>query len=144
MNDFLQPRQLMVDPAVLTRLREELQPDIGFCENFVQDYLALLSVRLDRLRRAVETMDHEAAMDAVLSLKTSSQMVGACRLGDLAGELEVELRAKASGTAAYTANKVRDVLEGIDACTAGTITGLSNTDTASAKNADRSRNHALQ
>jgi histidine phosphotransfer protein HptB len=47
------------------------------------------------LRLALTTGDLEGSMDAVLSLKTSSQMVGAERLAGLALDLENEIRAEA-------------------------------------------------
>lgn len=124
MNESPHPRHPLVDPAVLARLRDELQPGSGICEVFVNNYIALLPLRLDRLHRAVESMDTEAAMDAVLSLKTSSLMVGACRLGALAGDLEAELQDACARPAPPT-SAVRNVLETIDACTAATLAGLS-------------------
>lgn len=124
MNESLHPRHPLVDPAVLARLSDELQPGSGICEVFVNDYIALLPLRLDRLHRAVESLDLKAAMDAVLSLKTSSLMVGACRLATLAGVLESELR-DACARPAPAASAVRNVLETIDACTAATVAGLS-------------------
>ena len=84
--------QPYVDPAVLQTLRCELEPDPDYCVVFVNSYIQQLPRRLDRLRHAVEAMDLDAAMDAVLSVKTSSQMVGAAYLGMLADELETILR----------------------------------------------------
>ncbi|MCA4133935.1 Hpt domain-containing protein [Arthrobacter sp. M4] len=51
-----------------------------------------LPVRINRLHSALCSADSHAAMDAVLSLKTSSRMVGAVCLGSLASELETQLR----------------------------------------------------
>jgi histidine phosphotransfer protein HptB len=85
MNESPPPRRPLVDPAVLGGLRDELQPGSGTGEVFVNNYIALLPRRLDRLLWAVESMDLEAAMDALLTLKTASLMVGACRMGSRAG-----------------------------------------------------------
>lgn len=90
-------RQPLVDHAVLARLRSDLQPDPGACDSFIRNYIRLLPHRLDNLSRAAESMDADAAMDAVLSLKTSSMMVGASRLGVLAGDLEQRLRMSPTG-----------------------------------------------
>jgi HPt (histidine-containing phosphotransfer) domain-containing protein len=49
--------------------------------------------RNERLRLTLTTGDLEGALDAVLSLKTSSQMAGAERLAGLALDLEQSIRA---------------------------------------------------
>lgn len=82
----------LLDPAVLDRLREELDDDAGVWTVFVQTFIAFLPHRTERLRLALTTGDPAGAMDAVLSLKTSSQMVGAERLAALALNLERALR----------------------------------------------------
>ncbi|UEL29355.1 Hpt domain-containing protein [Pseudarthrobacter sp. L1SW] len=88
------PRPL-VDQSVLDRLREELEEDEGYCRVFVGNFIEYLPQRIGRLRLALTTGDLEGSVDAVLSLKTSSQMVGAERLAGLATELEVEIRTEA-------------------------------------------------
>lgn len=88
------PRPL-VDQSVLDRLREELEEEEGYSRVFVGNFIEYLPQRLARLRLALTTGDLDGSMDAVLSLKTSSQMVGAERLAGLALELENEIRAKA-------------------------------------------------
>lgn len=85
----------LVDQAVLDRLREELEDDEGYFRMFVADFIQCLPQRISRLRLALTTGDLDGSMDAVLSLKTSSQMVGAERLAGLAIELESEIRTKA-------------------------------------------------
>lgn len=125
MNESPHPDRPLVDPAILARLRDELQPGPGICEVFINDYIALLPRRLNRLHQAVECMDLKAAMDAVLSLKTSSLMVGASCLGSLAAELESELRSAGPGPGtAPPASAFLTTLETIGARAAGTIAGL--------------------
>lgn len=80
MEGSVDDRRPFVDPAVLEILRRELEPDSEYCVVFVNNYIQQLPLRLDRLRQAVETMDLGSAMDAVLSVKTSSQMVGTAYL----------------------------------------------------------------
>lgn len=82
----------LLDSTVLDRLRLELDYDDGVWKVFIQDFVAHLPSRMERLRLALTTGDAVTAKDAVLSLKTSSQMVGAERLADVALDLERSLR----------------------------------------------------
>jgi HPt (histidine-containing phosphotransfer) domain-containing protein len=82
----------LVDPSVLDRLRDELADDEGYCTVFVSNFIDYLPVRIGKLRVALTTGDLPGAVDAVLSIKTSSQMVGAERLAGLAIDLERSIR----------------------------------------------------
>jgi HPt (histidine-containing phosphotransfer) domain-containing protein len=82
----------LLDQAVLERLRTELEDDDGVWKVFVQNFIEHLPNRTEKLRLTLTTGDLTGAMDAVLSLKTSSQMVGAERLARLAMDLERSLR----------------------------------------------------
>lgn len=82
----------LLDPAVLDRLRTELDDDDGVWKVFVQNFIEHLPHRTEKVRLTLTTGDLSGAMDAVLSLKTSSQMVGAERLAGLAMDLERSLR----------------------------------------------------
>jgi HPt (histidine-containing phosphotransfer) domain-containing protein len=82
----------LVDPTVLTELQAELGGDQAIISTFVRNYVDLLPWRVDRLHHALEKFDIEDAMDAVLSLKTSSHMVGAICMSRLATELEISIR----------------------------------------------------
>ncbi|GKV72808.1 hypothetical protein NCCP2145_21890 [Pseudarthrobacter sp. NCCP-2145] len=87
----------LVDRSVLDRLGKELDDDgEGYTRIFVANFITCLPGRIERLRLALTTGDLEAAVDAVLSLKTSSQMVGAERLAVLVMDLEAEMRGEAS------------------------------------------------
>ncbi|WP_426998425.1 Hpt domain-containing protein [Pseudarthrobacter sp. N5] len=122
--DFLQP---LVDPTVLRRLRAELDPDEDYCRIFVRNYMEQLPSRISRLRWALRSGDLEAAMDAVLSLKTSSQMVGACCLGGIADELESALKKfpDSANPASTTLSRLGSTfLRRIDQCSGGTVTCL--------------------
>ncbi|MFC9770266.1 MULTISPECIES: Hpt domain-containing protein [unclassified Pseudarthrobacter] len=72
---------------MLDRLRLELDDDVGWLL-FLENFLSHLPRRIEKLRSGVFTADYEACMDAVLSLKISSQMVGAECLAGLAAELQ--------------------------------------------------------
>lgn len=56
--------------------------------SFASDFARLWRVRYQNLAAAVERRDAVAALDTILSLRTSSAMVGAVRLEYLAGQLE--------------------------------------------------------
>ncbi|BCW20212.1 hypothetical protein NtRootA9_29200 [Arthrobacter sp. NtRootA9] len=79
-----------VDPAVLARLRVELDDDEGWFL-FLRNFIDHLPRRIDKLRRGLAGADYEVAMDAVLSLKISCQMVGAERLAGMALQLQQSL-----------------------------------------------------
>jgi HPt (histidine-containing phosphotransfer) domain-containing protein len=78
----------LLDPAALDRLRDELDDDEGVWKVFVRNFIAQLPQRTEKLRLALTTGDLPGSLDAVLSLKTSSQMVGAERLAQFALGLE--------------------------------------------------------
>jgi HPt (histidine-containing phosphotransfer) domain-containing protein len=83
----------LLDKAVLERLRSDLDDDEGVWQVFIQDFIANLPHRIQKVRLTFTTGDTSGALDAILSLKTSSQMVGAERLAGLALDLERALRA---------------------------------------------------
>ncbi|ASN19233.1 Hpt domain-containing protein [Arthrobacter sp. YN] len=92
MSEYDECTDSLVDRTVLTELQAELGGDHAIISAFVRNYVALLPWRVSRLHRALENLDMEDAMDAVLSLKTSSHMVGAICMNRLATELEISLR----------------------------------------------------
>mgnify|MGYP003575284820 CR=1 FL=1 len=92
MSEYDECTDSLVDRTVLTELQAELGGDHAIISAFVRNYVALLPWRVSRLHRALENLDMEDAMDAVLSLKTSSHMVGAICMNRLATELEISFR----------------------------------------------------
>ena len=85
------PPQPLLDHVVLERLREDLR-EFEVWRVFVQNFIEALPLRVEKLRVALTTGDAVGARDAVLSLKTASQMVGAERLAALAADLEAAQR----------------------------------------------------
>lgn len=81
----------LVDAAVLAELEDELAGS-GLAQRFARDYAAMWDVRLARLGTAVLSRDGDSALDAVISLKISSAMVGGVRLAKLAELLEGLIR----------------------------------------------------
>lgn len=81
----------LVDAAVLEELEEELA-GTGLAQRFARDYAAMWDQRYTRLAAAVEEHDGDSALDAAISLKISSAMVGGTRLARLAELLEAMIR----------------------------------------------------
>jgi hypothetical protein len=71
----------------------ELGPGAGAMDRFVVDYLQLLDGRLDSISRCLADCDIEGARVAVLSLESSSKMLGgtslAARLTELRSQLDL-------------------------------------------------------
>ncbi|UKA50935.1 Hpt domain-containing protein [Arthrobacter sp. FW305-123] len=97
MSEYDECTDALVDRTVLTGLQAELGGDHVIIATFVRNYVELLPWRVHRLHRALEKLDIEDAMDAVLSLKTSSHMVGAKCMNRLATELEISIRLLPNG-----------------------------------------------
>ncbi|MBT2248097.1 Hpt domain-containing protein [Arthrobacter sp. BHU FT2] len=115
----------MVDPSVLERLRTELEDCAGYTQVFVANYVRCLPGRVERLRVALTTGDWAGSFDAVLSLKTTSQMVGAELLASLALELEAELRSAASADPAVALPQIATRFLGpLNRCSTRTIRSL--------------------
>ena len=81
----------LIDAAVLDELEDELAGS-GLAQRFARDYAAMWDQRLSRLGAAVDSQDEDSALDAVISLKISSDMVGGVRLARLAELLEAMIR----------------------------------------------------
>lgn len=81
----------LVDAAVLAELEDELAGS-GLAQSFARDYAAMWDQRYTRLAQAVTSQDSAAALDAVISLKITSVMVGGLRLAKLAELMETLIR----------------------------------------------------
>lgn len=81
----------LVDAAVLEELEDELAGS-GLAQRFARDYAAMWDQRYARLAAAVDEQDSASALDAVISLKITSAMVGGLRLAKLAELLESVIR----------------------------------------------------
>jgi hypothetical protein len=85
------PELPLLDAAVLHDMEEHLgRPDLAW--NFANDYAGMWVERQRSLVDSVEREDRTAALEAVISLKVSSAMVGGLRLARLAEALEAALR----------------------------------------------------
>jgi HPt (histidine-containing phosphotransfer) domain-containing protein len=75
----------------LDELGATLHPAVA--RRFAVGYEQMLAGRVDRIINALQHQDADKAMDAVLSLKTSSSMVGALALAELCATLQRHLDA---------------------------------------------------
>ena len=81
----------LVDPAALQDLGVQLEsPSVA--KGFARDYAKMWDQRYNALASALDRRDQAGSLEAVLSLKTSSAMVGGVQLTRLAGELEAAVR----------------------------------------------------
>ncbi|RNL59168.1 Hpt domain-containing protein [Arthrobacter oryzae] len=81
----------LLDLAVLENLADELgSPEIA--RKFAQGYAGLWGQRHRRLMESLDRADLPMALDAALSLKVTSAMVGGLRLARLAEKLETTIR----------------------------------------------------
>ena len=103
----------LVDLAVLAHLERQLN-DPSPAKAFARDYIAGFEGRYLRLTTAIGDRDVSAALDAALSLRNSSAMVGAARLSAMAAEFEVAVTA-------FELDTARDILPAIERCGLDTI-----------------------
>lgn len=81
----------LVDSGILEDLEEELNGS-ELAVRFARDYAAMWDQRYARLALAVENQDRASALDAIISLRITSAMVGGVRLARLAEMLETVIR----------------------------------------------------
>ncbi|WP_427006578.1 Hpt domain-containing protein [Pseudarthrobacter sp. H2] len=81
----------LVDPATLQELGAQLDNPV-VANDFARDYARMWDHRYRSLAAALDRGDAAGSLDAVLSLKISSAMVGGLCLAGLAGELEDAIR----------------------------------------------------
>lgn len=81
----------LVDSGILEDLEDELNGS-ELALRFARDYAAMWDQRYSRLALAVENQDRTSALDAIISLRITSAMVGGLRLARLAEMLETVIR----------------------------------------------------
>jgi hypothetical protein len=106
----------LLDLSVLHRLEDELG-DPSIARTFANEYINIWDKRIQYLMRSVEHNDPDAAMDAVLSVRNSSFMVGASRLAQLAADFQRIIQdgdvASAQARAEYLAEVGKATMEAI-------------------------------
>lgn len=81
-----------IDVSRIRGLTRELTNDASACARFIDDYIAAWEHRQARVSTAVDRPVIDDALAALLSLSTSSAMLGADRLSDAARALYAESR----------------------------------------------------
>lgn len=81
----------LLDPAILQELEQQLDGS-ELALRFARDYAAMWDQRCAKLAAAVQNQDLDDALDAVISLRITSAMVGGLRLARLADILEGLIR----------------------------------------------------
>lgn len=79
-----------IDADRITRLAVDLG-DLQACVRFVDDFVGSLSARIERVQRAVDRGDLDDALASLLSVSTSSAMIGAGILSAAARDLHTEV-----------------------------------------------------
>ena len=97
----------LVDPAALQELGSQLDSP-AVAKGFARDYTKMWDQRYHSIAESLDSGDDAAALDAVLSLKTSSAMVGGVRLAELARELEDAIRLRDSDLARLLLHEVAE------------------------------------
>lgn len=103
-------------PLVSLQVLRALEEDLGDAETgriFVENFIEMWSIRIGRLTVAIRMMDRAAAMDATLSIKISSVMVGASRLAMLGEEMQHLVR---DAVALRTWSDAKFLVSEIDTC----------------------------
>lgn len=80
-----------IDGDRIVRLARDLVGDVRSCLRFIDDFMAASPERIARVRRAAHLGIHDDALASLLSLATSSSMVGAESLARAARELHAEV-----------------------------------------------------
>lgn len=81
----------LLDSGILEDLEKQLNGPV-LAVRFARDYAAMWDQRYSRLAAAVDSQDRASALDAAISLKITSAMVGGVRLARLAETLEHVIR----------------------------------------------------
>ena len=103
-------RDLLIDPRLLARLREELGDD-ATCADIVKIFLTDAPQHLQALLDCGGRSDHEALRRATHKLKGSSQIMGAQRLAARCVRIEELLRADDPAGLAAVLRELPDLLD---------------------------------
>lgn len=98
----------LVDATILQELEEQLDGS-ELALRFARDYATMWDQRCAKLAAAAQNQDMAGALDAVISLKITSAMVGGLRLARLAELLEVVIRQGNFGQGQVLMKRVAEV-----------------------------------
>ncbi|MDP9696785.1 UNVERIFIED_ORG: HPt (histidine-containing phosphotransfer) domain-containing protein [Arthrobacter globiformis] len=80
----------VLDSSALQDLKDDAGEDVA--QAFIEDYLLTLVARAARIFKTFARGDLEESLDAVVSLRTSSEMAGAGRIASYCRGLETALK----------------------------------------------------
>lgn len=81
----------LLNEEVLQDLEQQLDGS-AIARNFSRDFINIWDDRYSKLADAITGGDEDASLDAVLSVKITSMMLGATRLAEIAKDLERVIR----------------------------------------------------
>lgn len=99
----------LLDQSALDGLLASLDHDEDAVDGFVATFVGNWPDRLHRTAASLAASDRAALYDCALSIKVSSQMIGAARLSGCAGELESLIRSDRLETASVLLQTLRSV-----------------------------------
>ncbi|GAA3323797.1 Hpt domain-containing protein [Paeniglutamicibacter sulfureus] len=108
--------QPLVDFAVLRELEQQVD-DPSIVVDFVHDFVDLWKSRYERLAQALELLDPDTALDALISIRTAAAMAGAVRLAGVAREMGEAVKRGDEAAAV-------DLLPGLEVCGQQTLLQL--------------------
>lgn len=106
----------LLDLTAIQTLEDQLDNPL-IARTFVRDFTRLWERRHAALAAAIGSYNTVAALEAVLSLKTSSTMVGGVRLALMAGQIENVIRSR-------DVREAQALLAGIEECGDATVAEL--------------------
>ena len=107
MSTMTMTRPPPVCTETLSSLEESLLGERTLCLQFVYRYIDMWPHRFERIYDAVMASHSDDAMDAALSLRSASMMVGAARLGELSTELILLIESERFDDAAMELDALR-------------------------------------
>ncbi|MFK0009727.1 Hpt domain-containing protein [Paenarthrobacter sp. NPDC090520] len=100
----------VLDQVTLTVLAEELNDTVAFIR-FLERYFRMLPGRTERILHALEQRDTAQTMDAVLSLRISSAMVGALGIEEQCRTLQDMVHSGAWPAAALQGSRLQRTVD---------------------------------
>lgn len=99
--------------SALTQLASDVGGDSSIVERFVVDYLSLLDDRVYRLTGLLHGTDDDATLIAILSLETTSSMIGANEIVRVAPTLRAAVGSTDSSCRETALEQLQDAVAGV-------------------------------
>ncbi len=99
--------------SALTQLTSDVQGDSTIVEKFVVDYLSLLDDRVYRLSRLLHGTDDDATLIAILSLESTSSMIGATEIVTVAPALRAAVESDQYECREAALERLQDAVAGV-------------------------------